>query len=234
MTHDFAKQRAARNARTGNDPAVPWGWLLSGIVIGAVFAFLVNLTLLKPPANGFQGNRPGAETVATQPRRAAEPARRPERRSSSTENPRAQPQFDFYDILRNTDGGPRPVPGSSNTATSDTSATPPVDVPEPMAARTAAADPTPASPKAPDAMQTAPGSASATSRLLLQAGAFSRSEDADRRRGELLLLGYDARVEAVRLPDGQTRYRVQIGPFADPQTRANAQRALHDVGIETL
>lgn len=234
MTHDFAKQRAARNARSGNDTAVPWGWLLSGIVIGAVFAFLVNLALLKPPANGFQGDRSAGETATTRPRRSAEATRKPERKPSSTQNTRAQPQFDFYDILRNTDGGSKPVSGGSGTAPPDVSTTPPVDIPEPVAARAPAVAPAPPPPKPPDATQNTSGTASATSRLILQAGAFSRSEDADRRRGELLLLGYDARVETVRLPDGQTRYRVQIGPFADPQARANAQRALHDVGIETL
>ena len=68
----------------------------------------------------------------------------------------------------------------------------------------------------------------------MQAGAFSRHADADRRRGEILLLGYDARIETVKSADGQTRYRVSVGPFADPEALARARRALHDVGIDTL
>ena len=70
--------------------------------------------------------------------------------------------------------------------------------------------------------------------LAMQAGAFSQHADADRRRGEILLLGYDARVETVKTADGQTRYRVSVGPFADPAALANARRALRDVGIDTL
>ena len=45
---------------------------------------------------------------------------------------------------------------------------------------------------------------------------------------------HDARVETVKTADGQTRYRVSVGPFADPAALANARRALRDVGIDTL
>ena len=105
----------------------------------------------------------------------------------------------------------------------------PAGVP-PVASAAAPSTPKPEAPKQEAPKQEAPKPAG----LAMQAGAFSRHADADRRRGEILLLGYDARIETVKSADGQTRYRVSVGPFADPEALARARRALHDVGIDTL
>ncbi|MBA3981565.1 MAG: cell division protein [Alcanivorax sp.] len=70
--------------------------------------------------------------------------------------------------------------------------------------------------------------------FLLQAGSFRRSEDADRRRAELILQGLDARVQPVSLESGDTWHRVMIGPFTNANAMHRVQDQLVGVGIETL
>jgi cell division protein FtsN len=55
-----------------------------------------------------------------------------------------------------------------------------------------------------------------------QAGAFTRSEDAEAQRAKLALLGLDAKV-SEREQAGRTVYRVRVGPF---EARAEADAAI--------
>jgi len=245
MAHDFAKQRAARANRSGQPAHAPWLWLVSGIVIGTLVSFLVYLaTLTPPPQQAATGN---AEAVPEAlPKEAAT---EPEKKRKAAAAPETRPQFDFYDILRQTENGNAAAGAATQAAQPAAKPVQPVEVPEPqtpaptVAAAKPAATPATGAPPAAGAAASAPAAATpATPKpetpraaaLAMQAGAFSQHADADRRRGEILLLGYDARVEPVKGADGQTRYRVTVGPFADPAALANARRALRDVGIETL
>ncbi len=67
----------------------------------------------------------------------------------------------------------------------------------------------------------------------LQAGSFRRSEDADRRRARLILLGLDARVDAIN-NTGDTWHRVYVGPFTSRSEMASARNLMISEGIETL
>jgi cell division protein FtsN len=69
---------------------------------------------------------------------------------------------------------------------------------------------------------------------LLQAGSFARTEEAERLRGALLLLGLEASTVTVTLPGGAVRHRVLVGPFADERTMRRAQAQLRDQDIEPL
>jgi cell division protein FtsN len=69
---------------------------------------------------------------------------------------------------------------------------------------------------------------------LLQAGSFRRNDDADRRRGELILHGLSARVQPVAMGNGDTWYRVMVGPFDSANAAHRAQDKLASAGIETL
>ena len=74
---------------------------------------------------------------------------------------------------------------------------------------------------------------SSFSDYLLQAGSFRRTEDADRRRAQLILLGMDAVISETQSDNGRW-YRVQAGPF---ETRSKLERAraiLADQNIDTL
>lgn len=48
---------------------------------------------------------------------------------------------------------------------------------------------------------------------ILQAGSFRRFEEADNLKARLALLGIEARIQTVIINDGDTWYRVRIGPF---------------------
>jgi hypothetical protein len=241
MAHDFAKQRAARANRSARPGPAPWLWLVSGIVIGTLTSFLVYLATLAPqpqpqPQPPVAASAPGKDDA-----RAAAPAGDPAKKPAAV--PAAKPQFDFYDILRNTEGAatasapadaPAPAPAATPPAHGTPGAQAPVEVPEPRQAAQAVAGAPAATPPAATPPAPKPAEPAKPAGFAMQAGAFSRHADADRRRGEILLLGYDARIEPVKLPDGQTRYRVTVGPFKDAQAMANARRALRDIGIETM
>ncbi len=68
---------------------------------------------------------------------------------------------------------------------------------------------------------------------LLQAGSFRQTEDADRRRAELLLLGLEAKVEAFNGSSGRL-YRVYVGPFDTRREMSKARRLATSSQIETL
>lgn len=245
MAHDFAKQRAARANRSGKPAHAPWLWLVSGIVIGTLVSFLVYLATLTPPPQQQAAASAGAAEVEAEQETAA-PAE-PAKKKRTAAAPETKPRFDYYDLLRHTENGDAAARAAAPAG--ETAAVPaqPVEVPEPrkppetVATAPAAAPATtpPVAAAAATPITTAPPAtpkpeAPKPAGLAMQAGAFSQHADADRRRGEILLLGYDARVETVKTADGQTRYRVTVGPFADPAALANARRALRDVGIDTL
>lgn len=95
----------------------------------------------------------------------------------------------------------------------------------------------------PGPSDTAPGMASAPSAAmppdarrmeggyLLQAGAFRASDDAGGMKARLALLGLEARVIPAEV-NGQTMYRVRIGPFAQQDEANRARDRLADGGID--
>ena len=70
--------------------------------------------------------------------------------------------------------------------------------------------------------------------FLLQAGSFRSAGDADRRRAELILQGYEVGVQKVELENGDLWHRVMVGPFTNANTMLRAQDKLVAAGIETL
>ena len=87
--------------------------------------------------------------------------------------------------------------------------------------------------------QSAPANASGSAQpaepvhYILQAGSFRRAGDADRRRAELILLGFEAKVEAVEA-NGDTWHRVYVGPFNSSGKVSKARSTLISQGIDTL
>lgn len=47
----------------------------------------------------------------------------------------------------------------------------------------------------------------------LQAGSFQNPAEADNRKAELAIVGFEAAVEPINLPDKGTWYRVRLGPY---------------------
>ncbi|RUM94448.1 MAG: hypothetical protein DSZ28_03130 [Thiothrix sp.] len=72
-----------------------------------------------------------------------------------------------------------------------------------------------------------------TKGFTLQAGSFRRSSDADRRKAQLAMIGFEARVEKVRVQNGNT-HRVMIGPFATANKANYAKTQLQKQKIQTM
>lgn len=68
---------------------------------------------------------------------------------------------------------------------------------------------------------------------LLQAGSFRLQTDADRRRGELALLGLNATIEETRGDNGLW-FRVYVGPFESRSAMARARSITAQQSIDTL
>lgn len=68
---------------------------------------------------------------------------------------------------------------------------------------------------------------------LLQVGSFRQEGDADRRRGELALLGLEANVEPSDGDNGRW-YRVYLGPFESRSEMARARSLTAQADMDTL
>jgi cell division protein FtsN len=84
----------------------------------------------------------------------------------------------------------------------------------------------------PRAVETPEAGRDERSAFLLQAGSFRTLEDAEGMRARLALLGYEARVLSADV-NGQTVYRVRLGPFAKVDDVNQAKSRLADNGIES-
>jgi cell division protein FtsN len=127
------------------------------------------------------------------------------------------------------------APGAAPAAAPATGASAPRPVRDPAAILAGQAGGSPA--VAPNPIRPAPAPASATAAAVepfvyfVQAGAFTRSEDAEQQKARLAMGGWTARV-SEREQAGRTVWRVRIGPYG---TRAEAdaqQQKLVDQGIE--
>ena len=65
----------------------------------------------------------------------------------------------------------------------------------------------------------------------VQAGAYSRAEDAEQQRAKLAMLGMDARV-TEREQSGRTVFRVRVGPFEHRDEAESAQGRLTEAAVE--
>ena len=67
----------------------------------------------------------------------------------------------------------------------------------------------------------------------IQAGSFKNSEDAERMKIKLLLLGLDVKLKAVNIEDVQY-HRVRIGPLTDYESFEVARKRLKENGVQFL
>jgi cell division protein FtsN len=65
----------------------------------------------------------------------------------------------------------------------------------------------------------------------VQAGAYSRSEDAEQQRAKLAMLGVESRL-TEREQGGRMVYRVRVGPFERREDAENAKEKLGDSGVD--
>ncbi len=134
-------------------------------------------------------------------------------------SPEDRPAYTFYDVLSNAEvevnapPSAEPVVAAEGSTTSDTLTAPAV-----TSATTAAA---------PTVAEERP------TLYLLQAGSFQNPEDAETRRGQIILLNMNANV-VEGVVGGRTRYRVQVGPFAGRQSAEDARDILSANNLESI
>ncbi len=103
--------------------------------------------------------------------------------------------------------------------------------PEPAAPPPVAVAPPAAPPAAPSSATTPESRSDDRASYLLQAGAFRSSSEAEAMKAKLALIGFEAKVLTAEV-NGQTMYRVRIGPYAQLDSMNRARARLAENGIE--
>lgn len=70
-------------------------------------------------------------------------------------------------------------------------------------------------------------------KLYLQAGAYQNAADAEDQRAKLALMGIEAALQLVTLPDKGTLSRVRLGPFASAEEMNSVKTELSKRGVAT-
>jgi cell division protein FtsN len=197
--------------------------LVVGLLIGLAAALAVALYVTKAP-------NPFVNKV---------PARTPTQDAAEAEKNR---NWDPNSAL----AGRNPAPGASGVVTGG-EPTPPTLRPTLVAPAVIdpAAPGTPARPAAATASSAlahapAPRASQAVASTLsagaftyfVQAGAYSRSEDAEQQRAKLAMLGVESRL-TEREQGGRMVYRVRVGPFERREDAENAKEKLGDSGVDS-
>ncbi|MHB1676364.1 MAG: SPOR domain-containing protein [Sulfuriferula sp.] len=71
-----------------------------------------------------------------------------------------------------------------------------------------------------------------TAQLYLQAGAFPSAEDADNLKARLALMGYEAAIQTIDIPNKGIWHRVRLGPYK-PDELSKIQASLSQNNIPT-
>ena len=69
--------------------------------------------------------------------------------------------------------------------------------------------------------------------FFLQAGAFQNAPDADNLKARLALLGMEASIQTITLPERGVWHRVRLGPYTNVEELNRARDTLKQNGVET-
>jgi cell division protein FtsN len=84
---------------------------------------------------------------------------------------------------------------------------------------------------APPAQPAAPAEPPGGGKLFLQAGAFQKTADAENLKARLAMLGYEAAILEVEVPEKGTMHRVRVGPYGSTEEMNRARGQLSQNGI---
>jgi len=181
----------AKNSSTRSAPPRKGSSLLVGIMVGMVFGLVIAAGvawyILKTP-NPFV-SKESREAVRLAPD-AVKPAPAPASEAAAASGVgEGKPRFEFYKVL--TDKQDATVPAQKGS-----------DKPAATGNKPAPAQ----------AVQPAE-KAAAKETYFLQAGAFSSADDADKLKAKLAMLGMEASILTVTIPDRGVWHRVRLGPY---------------------
>ncbi len=199
-------KRRSNRRQTGSSRGLPgWAMLTIGLIIGLFVAFLVYLDDLDSPPSSSVERQPTEEQSTDT-----------EDTDSAEEGGDDSPRFEFYSILpelevvvpdaseEDRDGGDMVIEGAPGA-------------PDDSGEGDAGTAPPP----------------EGDGRFYLQAGSFQKSEQADRMKARISLLGLDVEVQQVEI-NGEDWHRVRAGPFTDPSRLKDAQKRLRSDDIDYL
>jgi cell division protein FtsN len=121
--------------------------------------------------------------------------------------------------------GAAPNPAAAAAASAPASASPPSAAVEPGAAARPVRDPAAI---LAGAQPPAPGDGSI---YFVQAGAYTRTDEAEQQRAKLAIIGYTAKI-TEREQSGRTVYRVRVGPYETREEAEGTQTRLTEASIE--
>jgi len=211
-----AKRSKTQARRNGGSGTPGWMWLLIGLLLGAlVFGYFFFKEKWQHPASDLPQPNPQAQAPTTAT--GSEPVL-----PDAPEKPK--PKYDFYTLLPEKEvvipdaelaeqarAETKAASVDANTATPATTATATATVP--VAGTNATAT-----------------TAGDNVRYLIQAGAFRGNDEAEALKAQIALTGEVARVEAAQI-NGNTVYRVRMGPYPTASGLAAAKQALANHGI---
>lgn len=214
------KGKGRQAVRNGGNGFPGWGFVVIGLIIGAILMAMVLrgdlFTSLRKPAG------PQANPQATA-QRGSEPGVLEPAASDSTPK---KPQYDFYSVLSEKEVR---IPDAEISAQAkaeqrqQASQTPPAPATEPgVAVQNVTA--------APAASMTPPTGGSG---YLLQVGAFPSASAAEAQKAKLALQGFVADVQTVSV-GGQAYHRVRLGPFRSATELETTKQKLASAGIPAI
>ena len=211
MAAKRSKNQARRNGGSGGIPG--WMWLLVGLLIGALaFGYL----FLKDKWAAGNSGLPTPNPEAQAPTNSGNDPVVPE----PVEKPK--PKYEFYTLLPEKEVL---IPDAELAEQARAEAAkPPVDRATPTVGPTTMTATT-ATTTAPPPVASADGA-----RYLLQAGAFRGNDEAEALKARIAMTGEIARVESAQI-NGNTVYRVRMGPYPNASSLAAAKQTLLSHGI---
>lgn len=185
--------------------------ILLGMVLGLAIAAGVAWYIMKTPKPFVDKEQrrelPAAETRAPLAGLPQAPASAPAAASGVADD--GKPRFEFYKVLTDKQdaAGAAPAPAPKDGSQKD--------------GAKVAQDSKPAAPKA-----------ASNQSYFLQAGSFSNESDADKVKAKLALLGMEASVQTVTIPDKGVWHRVRLGPYRSQDEMNKARAVLKQNGVD--
>jgi cell division protein FtsN len=183
--------------------------IMVGIVVGLVIAGGIAWYILKTPSS-FVNNVPhetaklAADSEKQHPGSTATTDHALTTPAAASGVDESKPRFEFYKVLTDKqDATALTQKSSDNTATTANKSV---------------------------SVQSA-GNATAKDTYFLQAGSFSNADDADKLKAKLAMLGIEARVQIVTIPDKGVWHRVHVGPYKGREEMNNTLAVLKQNGV---
>ena len=232
MSRDTKPRLQTSKPRSGSR-----GGTLIGIFVGLILGALVaaGIALYFTAASPFQKPKQQDERVVVVPPpprpQTGEPIALP---GKAGDKPVEKPRFDFYNVLpKGSDA--LPAPSKPEETTEVVKADKPAKTDKPVKAEgDARGDKT-----KPDDAERARAEAAlldkpaVPEKFYLQAGAFEDPSEADNLKARLALMGVEASVQKVEVPDKGTLHRVRTGPYLGQEAMTKARDSLTASGIGT-